>query len=116
MKTRRVVDLVRGLPANEALNVLRFAPQAASEPVDKVLASAIANAEHNATASTAPTNLVVTEAYVDEGPTAQAVPAARPGPCVPHPQAHAATSPSWSSPRRARGSSGCRPPAEGRAR
>src|SRR5205823_13843668 len=47
MKTRRVVDLIRGLPANEALNVLRFAPQSASEPVYKVLASAIANAEHN---------------------------------------------------------------------
>jgi hypothetical protein len=45
MKTRRVVDLIRGLPANEALNVLRFSPQAASEPVYKVLASAIANAE-----------------------------------------------------------------------
>ena len=44
MKTRRVVDLIRGLPANEALNVLRFSPQAATEPVYKVLASAIANA------------------------------------------------------------------------
>ena len=47
MKARRVVDLIRGMPAREALAVLQFAPQAASEPVAKVLASAIANAEHN---------------------------------------------------------------------
>src|SRR4051794_9333883 len=46
-KARRVVDLIRGMPAAEAQAVLRFAPQAASEPVGKVLASAIANAEHN---------------------------------------------------------------------
>jgi large subunit ribosomal protein L22 len=67
MKTRRVVDLIRGLPANDALNVLRFSPQAASEPVYKVLASAIANAEHND--GLRAENLVVTTAYVDEGPT-----------------------------------------------
>ena len=47
MKARRVVDLIRGMQATEALAVLKFAPQAASEPVAKVLASAIANAEHN---------------------------------------------------------------------
>jgi len=46
-KARRVVNLVRGLPAKEALTVLQFAPQAASEQVYKVLASAIANAENN---------------------------------------------------------------------
>src|SRR4051794_17015948 len=67
MKTRRVVDLIRGLPANDALNVLRFSPQAASEPVYKVLASAIANAEHND--GLRAENLVVATAYVDEGPT-----------------------------------------------
>jgi large subunit ribosomal protein L22 len=67
MKTRRVVDLIRGLPASEALNVLRFTPQAASEPVYKVLASAIANAEHNDGLKV--DNLWVTTAYVDEGPT-----------------------------------------------
>src|ERR1700744_3614101 len=44
-KARRVVDLIRGLPADEAQAVLAFAPQAASEPVGKVLASAIANAD-----------------------------------------------------------------------
>jgi large subunit ribosomal protein L22 len=67
MKARRVVNLVRGLPAKEALTVLQFAPQAASEPVYKVLASAIANAENNERLD--PDSLLVTEAYVDEGPT-----------------------------------------------
>jgi large subunit ribosomal protein L22 len=66
-KARRMVDLIRGLPAAEAKTVLRFAPQAASEPVGKVLDSAIANAEnnHGLDADT----LVVSSAYVDEGPT-----------------------------------------------
>src|SRR5262247_3865995 len=67
MKARRVVDLVRGLPAKEALTVLQFAPQAASEPVYKVLASAIANAENNERLD--PDALLVSEAFVDEGPT-----------------------------------------------
>src|SRR5947207_8833464 len=66
-KARRVVNLVRGLPAKEALTVLQFAPQAASEPVYKVLASAIANAENNERLD--PDSLLVAEAYVDEGPT-----------------------------------------------
>jgi large subunit ribosomal protein L22 len=66
-KARRMVDLIRGLPADEAKTVLRFAPQAASETVGKVLASAVANAEnnHGLNADT----LVVSSAYVDEGPT-----------------------------------------------
>ncbi|MER7001743.1 50S ribosomal protein L22 [Dactylosporangium sp. NPDC000555] len=67
MKARRVVNLVRGLPAREALTVLQFAPQSASEPVYKVLASAIANAENNERLD--PDSLLVAEAYVDEGPT-----------------------------------------------
>src|SRR5579875_3840626 len=46
MKARRVIDLVRGLPADEALAVLKFAPQAASSPVYKVLESAVANARY----------------------------------------------------------------------
>jgi large subunit ribosomal protein L22 len=66
-KARRVVDLIRGLPATEAQAVLRFAPQAASEPVGKVLASAIANAEHNNKLDA--DTLVVSRAWVDEGPT-----------------------------------------------
>jgi large subunit ribosomal protein L22 len=67
MKVRRVVDLIRGMEAREALSVLKFAPQAASEPVAKVLASAVANAEHNQQLD--PGTLVVSVAYVDEGPT-----------------------------------------------
>jgi len=66
-KARRVVNLVRGLPARDALTVLQFAPQAASEQVYKVLASAIANAENNERLD--PDALLVSEAYVDEGPT-----------------------------------------------
>jgi large subunit ribosomal protein L22 len=67
MKVRRVVDLIRGLPADEALSTLQFAPQAASDAVRKVLASAVANAEHNGRLD--PATLWVTAAYVDEGPT-----------------------------------------------
>jgi len=66
-KARRMVNLVRGLPAREALTVLQFAPQAASTPVYKVLASAIANAENNERLD--PDALLVSAAYVDEGPT-----------------------------------------------
>jgi large subunit ribosomal protein L22 len=67
MKTRRVVDQIRGLPAAEAQAVLAFSPQAAAEPVGKVLASAVANAQNNF--SLDPRTLVVSEAFVDEGPT-----------------------------------------------
>ena len=68
MKARRVVDLIRGLPATQAQAVLQFAPQGASEPVGKVLDSAIANAMHNERHNDVST-LYVAEAYVDEGPT-----------------------------------------------
>ncbi|MAT61400.1 MAG: 50S ribosomal protein L22 [Micrococcales bacterium] len=67
MKARRVVDLIRGLPTEEAQAVLQFAPQGASEPVLKVLNSAIANAANNH--SMDERELVIIEAYVDEGPT-----------------------------------------------
>jgi large subunit ribosomal protein L22 len=67
MKARRVVALIRDLPTSEALSVLKFAPQSASEPVAKVLASAVANAEHNFQLD--PESLFVSNAYVDEGPT-----------------------------------------------
>jgi len=66
-KARRVVDLIRGLPAEQARAVLAFAPQSASDPVGKVLASAIANAEY--TGRTTASSLVVSRAWVDEGPT-----------------------------------------------
>ena len=67
MKARRVLDLIRGLPVAEAQAILRFAPQGASEPVGKVLDSAVANASNNHQLD--PARLVVAEAYVDEGPT-----------------------------------------------
>ena len=67
MKARRVVNLVRGLPADEALTTLQVAPQSASEPVYKVIASAIANAENNEKLDRE--SLLVSEAFVDEGPT-----------------------------------------------
>ena len=67
MKCRRVIDLVRGMDASEALDVLRFAPQAASEQVGKVLASAMANAENNKKLDIR--DLYISQAYVDEGPT-----------------------------------------------
>jgi large subunit ribosomal protein L22 len=67
MKCRRVIDLIRGLPVDEALDILRFDVHAASEPVGKVLASAIANAENNKDLDRR--DLFVAQAYVDEGPT-----------------------------------------------
>ena len=67
MKARRVVDLIRGLPAQQALDALQFAPQAASEPVYKLVASAMANAEHNLHLDR--DSLVIVTAFVDEGPT-----------------------------------------------
>ena len=67
MKARRVIDLIRGMQASDAQDVLRFAPQAASEPVGKVLASAIANATNNHAMDAR--GLVVAQAFVDEGPT-----------------------------------------------
>ena len=66
-KVRRVVDVVRGMDVNEALAVLRFAPQAASDPVYKVVASAAANAEN--TESLRADDLFISQAFVDEGVT-----------------------------------------------
>ena len=67
MKARRVIDLIRGMNAADAQAVLKFAPQAASEPIGKVLDSAIANATNNHAMDAR--SLVVSAAYVDEGPT-----------------------------------------------
>jgi large subunit ribosomal protein L22 len=66
-KARRVVDLIRGLPAEQAQAVLSFAPQSASHAIGKVLNSAIANAEY--TGQVRSSGLVVSRAWVDEGPT-----------------------------------------------
>jgi large subunit ribosomal protein L22 len=65
-KTRLVVDLVRGKSVDEAINILTFTRRAASEPVRKLIVSAIANAEAQNAAVDA---LFVQEIYVDEGPT-----------------------------------------------
>jgi large subunit ribosomal protein L22 len=70
-KARRVIDLVRGKSVSEALDILRWAPQAASEPVAKVIASAAANATN--TNGLDPTTLVVATVYADEGPTAKRI-------------------------------------------
>ena len=67
MKARRVVNLIRGLDAAAAASVLQFSPQAASKPVAKLLASAVANAENNQGLD--PSTLIVDTIYVDEGPT-----------------------------------------------
>jgi large subunit ribosomal protein L22 len=67
MKARRVVDIVRGKSVEEALAILKFAPQSAAEPVAKVIASAAANAQNNLNLD--PSTLVVATAYVDEGAT-----------------------------------------------
>jgi large subunit ribosomal protein L22 len=66
-KARRVVDLIRGMPADQAQATLAFAPQSASDPVGKVLASAIANAGQRGPVDAS--SLVVSRAWVDEGPT-----------------------------------------------
>ncbi|MBK5247877.1 MAG: 50S ribosomal protein L22 [Actinomycetales bacterium] len=71
-KARRVVDIIRGKQADEAVAVLRFAPQAAAETVRKVVESAVANARVKAELASVAFNereLVIAEAYVDEGPT-----------------------------------------------
>jgi large subunit ribosomal protein L22 len=67
MKARRVVDMVRGQDVDDALALLKFAPQAAASTVYKVLESAVANAQ--GTESLERATLVVSKAMVDEGPT-----------------------------------------------
>ncbi|MBI3213888.1 MAG: 50S ribosomal protein L22 [Mycobacterium sp.] len=70
-KARRVIDLVRGKSVAEALDILRWAPQSASEPVAKVIASAAANAQNNAGLD--PATLVVATVFADGGPTAKRI-------------------------------------------
>jgi large subunit ribosomal protein L22 len=66
-KVRLVLDMVRGLPVGDAQAVLTHANRRAAEPIAKVLTSAVANAEHNHALDA--DDLVVAEAYADEGPT-----------------------------------------------
>ena len=72
MKARRVVDLIRGKQANEAVATLKFAPQAAAEPVRKVVESALANARVKSDRASERFDedaMYIVEAFVDEGPT-----------------------------------------------
>lgn len=66
-KVRVVIDLIRGKSVSEAFAILRHTPKAASAVIEKVLKSAVANAEHNYDMNA--DNLYVTAAYVDQGPT-----------------------------------------------
>ena len=71
-KARRVVNLIRGKKATEALGLLKFQPQAASEPIYKVVASAVANAKVKGESQGAvidEDDLVISQAFVDEGVT-----------------------------------------------
>jgi len=65
-KARLVADLVRGQEVQEAMNILKFTPNRAAGMVSKVLQSAIANANE---AEADVESLIVSEAFVDEGPT-----------------------------------------------
>jgi large subunit ribosomal protein L22 len=67
MKVRRVVDLVRGMPVGQAASVLQFAQMKAAQPVAKLVASAVANAENNFDLDAS--KLVISTITVDEGPT-----------------------------------------------
>ena len=73
-KARQVTQLIQGKPLDEALNVLRFAPKKAARLVEKVVQSAAANAEANHDLNT--DELIVSAAYVDEGPSLKRI---RPG-------------------------------------
>ena len=67
MKARRVLETVRGKSVSEALSILEYAPQSASQPIAKLVASAAANAENNFGLD--PRTLVIAQAWADEGPT-----------------------------------------------
>lgn len=66
-KVRIVIDLIRGKNVGEAFAILKYTPKVASEVIEKLLKSAVANAEHNFDMNA--DNLYVSAAYVDQGPT-----------------------------------------------
>lgn len=66
-KVRLVIDLIRGKKVGEAIAILKHTPKAASPVVEKVLKSAIANADHNYNMDAE--SLVVSQIFVDQGPT-----------------------------------------------
>jgi large subunit ribosomal protein L22 len=75
-KARLVVDLIRGKNAGEAINILRFTKKRASHEIAKILRSAISNAEQKSEHLDVD-RLVVSRAYVNEGPRAKRI---RPAP------------------------------------
>jgi large subunit ribosomal protein L22 len=66
-KARQVIDLIRGKQVGDAQTILKFTPRFSADVIGKVLNSAIANAENNNKMNR--DRLIVTEAYVDQGPT-----------------------------------------------
>jgi large subunit ribosomal protein L22 len=66
-KARQIIDLIRGKEIDEALAILRYTPNKSAAMIEKVLKSAIANAEHNFDMNTE--RLYVAKTYVDPGPT-----------------------------------------------
>ena len=66
-KLRIVMNLIRGKKVSEAFAILKFIPKVGSEVVEKVLRSAVANAEHNNDMNV--DNLYVSTCFVDQGPT-----------------------------------------------
>ncbi|MFZ5641743.1 MAG: 50S ribosomal protein L22 [Bacillota bacterium] len=66
-KVRQVVDLIRGKKIGEAIAILKFTPKRAADAVEKVVKSAVANAEHNLEMDR--DALYIAEVYVDQGPT-----------------------------------------------
>lgn len=71
LKVQRVVKIIRGRPVKEAQALLRFTPSRAARVVEKVLNSAVANAENNQDLNR--DSLVVARAYVDRGPSTKRV-------------------------------------------
>ena len=75
-KVKIVADLIRGKDAQEALSIVKFTPKASSEVIEKLLKSAIANAENNHGMNSA--NLYVDQIYANQGPTLKRIrPAAK---------------------------------------
>ena len=75
-KVKIVADLIRGKKVDEALAIVKFTPKASSEILEKLLKSAIANAENNHGMNRG--NLIVSEIYANQGPTLKRIrPAAK---------------------------------------
>ena len=75
-KVKIVADLIRGKKVDEALSIIKFTPKASSEILEKLLKSAVANAENNHGMNRG--NLVVSEIYANQGPTMKRIrPAAK---------------------------------------